>query len=314
MQTLPVRKRGPRRPTLYAAPALLLAGCFVYDEALLNETLSNGSQGGGGALGSASGGAKLEGGAAGRGAGAGESPAVGGGAVAGTGGNATGGTSFNSAGEQAGLGGADDAGGAGGQPELRPPSLIDDFDDGDAAILPFERRSGGWYNFNDETGEQNPFAIALAAGNTTPAAHIVGQGFKTWGAGIGTNLKDASGERELYDVTRYSGIAFRAKVEAGTQSSARLLVITTRSAPQYGFCGAGAGKGCGDHLYCTITPLKTTWTTHECRFQSLVQDGFGLPQPTLDPKSVLAIQIRFGTESATIDAWLDDIAFVPAAL
>ncbi len=202
------------------------------------------------------------------------------------------------------------AAGAGGADQVQPQPLLDDFDDGDAELPPFEGRSGAWYPFNDTTGVQNAFTVGNATSNPTPSVHVVGQGFTSWGAGIGVNLKEVSGQRELYDVTRYRGITFRAKIAAGTQSSLRVLVITKYSAPQYGLCGSAPGKACGDHLYCIISPLKTTWTKHECSFEALKQDGNGLPQVSLEAESVLGIQLRFGTENATIDSWIDDIAFM----
>ncbi len=110
-------------------------------------------------------------------------------------------------------------------------------------------------------------------------------------------------------MSAYKGIRFFAKVAAGKQTSGELLIMTSFSAASGGICNSMPGKGCGDHLYCPIASFKTTWAAQVCYFADLVQQGWGLPQGTLDPRTAYGLQIAMAG-GKDIDVWIDDVQFI----
>jgi hypothetical protein len=213
----------------------------------------------------------------------------------------------------AGAAGGVTTGGSGGE----AIELIDDFEDLDTFILLKNKRNGPWYPFNDATaGGVQTFAVSLLTGadvraGSTAALHMTASGYTDWGAGVGADFVNTAAKKVPYDVSAYKGIRFYAKIAGGTQPAMKMLVPTTYSDPMGGKCSDSvAGMHCNDHLYYPINPLKTTWDVYECDFAELVQQGFGLPQPSLDPTSVYSVQFTFATKLLAADVWIDDVAFV----
>ncbi|HWZ91469.1 MAG TPA: hypothetical protein VNW92_21555 [Polyangiaceae bacterium] len=212
-----------------------------------------------------------------------------------------------------GLGGAT-TGGSSGMPGVE---LIDDFEDQDLLVLLVNKRNGPWYAFHDATatGVQT-FGIGLLTGTnarpgSTAALHMTASGFTDYGAGFGADFVNMQAKKVPYDVSAYSGIRFYAKVASGTQASLKLLIPTTYSDPMGGKCDDSVAlKKCNDHLYYPVTALKTTWDVYECDFSGLIQQGFGLPQASLDPTSVYSVQFTLLTKLLPADIWIDDVAFV----
>ena len=324
--------------------ALPLLGCSTYDASLLiasnagpDAAVTAGGASAGGAGGENAGGASSgtgaqgglpsppgsdgDAGAAGQGAGASA------GAGAGTSGSdgASGASSAGSGGTLSG-GGSGGSGVAGavaaaGSTSTDTFELIDDFEDGDAVILPLHKRNGPWYVFHDSTtsGTESPFTIALlssARAASLYALHFTASGFTDWGAGVGANflVVDLAGKKVAYDVSAYRGIQFYAKIASGTQSTLKLFVPTTYSDPDGGKCsGTVDGTRCGDHLYCQIGSLKTDWALYTCQFSDLAQQGFGLAQSALDPTSVYSVQFTLSNKVPkviAVDIWIDDVAFI----
>ena len=215
---------------------------------------------------------------------------------------------------------AGSAGSAAGGSTTGSYELIDDFEDMDALILPAPPRNGPWYVFHDATtaGVESPFTVELLTGanvrtDSTAALHLTAHGFTDWGAGVGADFVNQAGSKVPYDASAYSGIHFYAKVATGTQTVMKLLIPTIYSDAGGGKCSDSvAGKHCSDHLFCSISGLKTTWAGYQCNFSALVQQGTfgGLPQPTLDPKSVYSVQFTWVTKTLPLDIWIDDVAFV----
>jgi hypothetical protein len=288
---------------------------------------ASGIAGTSGANGISGGGSLGEGGAAGVGesagnAGLGGTNAAGAGGVAGragnggtgttggtaTGGSATAGTTGNGGSSAAGSGGA-----------TSTSELIDDFEDRDLVLAPIKKRNGPWYDFNDgtATGVQT-FGIALLSGadartgsSSTAGLRMTASGYTGFGAGFGADFVNTQGKKVAYDVSAYKGVRFYAKIAAGTQSSMKVLFPTTYSDPMGGKCDdAVAMMACNDHLFELVSPVQTTWAVYEVDFADLSQQGFGLPQATLDPASVYSVQFTLSTAAFSADVWLDDISFV----
>lgn len=216
-----------------------------------------------------------------------------------------------------GSSGAGVAGAAAGGASAPTYELIDDFEDRDAFILPVHKRNGPWYVFDDNTsGSESPFTIALlsgpnARGGSLAALHFTASGFSDWGAGVGADLVNLAGKKVAYDVSAYSGLHFYAKISSGAQSTLKLLVPTTYSDPDGGKCNDSVtDKRCNDHFFYPITPLKTGWDEYRCDFADMIQQGFGLIQPELDPTSVYSVQFTLSTKLVPVDIWIDDLSFI----
>lgn len=257
---------------------------------------------------------------------------------AGTGGTVDGGDAGESAGGSAGTvgGGAPGNAGAGGSitagaggSVAGAPSgsfeLIDDFEDGDAVVLPSHGRNGPWYTVADATpgGKLSMFAVAAPTGagaavGSTLAVHFTATGFTDWGAGVGADLVNIAGKKVTYDVSAYTGVHFYAKVAAGASTTLKLLVPTTYSDPSSGICSDAVpatvpSKRCSDHLFSQKT-ITTTWASYDVLFKDLSQQGFGLLQAKLDPKSLYSLQFAMTAKLmgavAPVDLWLDDVSFI----
>jgi hypothetical protein len=328
-----------RRRLVYAGlfcATFIPAACSTYGEELLQSTQGAGETAGSeakggdaakggasalGGLGASTSGGNSAGGRAGASAGgeAGAAGAIegGGGSTStsgGSGGKSGAGGASQGGAATGGSGGGSAGGGTAGTPGVE---MIDDFEDGDLLMLPVHKRNGPWYPFHDATvgGTQtfvnSPLSAANARAGSTAALHMTASGFTDYGAGFGGDFVNMATKKVAYDVSAYKGIRFFAKIATGTQASLKLLIPTTYSDPIGLKCSDTVdGKHCNDHLFCPISGLKTTWDMYECDFADLVQQGFGLPQPTLDPTSVYSVQFTFVTKLLAADVWVDDVMFV----
>ncbi len=319
-----------------ALSVVSFAACSTYDDSMLVGSLNpNLPAGGGGASGGAAHAGTGAGGSSSL-AGTGASAEGGGLNDAGAGGSVDGGDAGESTGGYAGTSTGGTSGGAGGSvvtagaagltSSAGAPSgsleLIDDFEDGDGVVIPMHGRNGPWYTFSDATvgGKLSPSPFVVTALGTnahddsTAGVHLTATGFTDWGAGVGADLVNMAAKKVAYDVSAYKGIHFYAKIGAGASAALKLLVTTTYSDPSGGICSDAMpytvpSKRCSDHLYFPKT-IKTTWATYDVLFSDLIQQGFGLPQTTLDPKSVYSIQFTMPAKLAAVDLWLDDVSFI----
>jgi hypothetical protein len=185
-------------------------------------------------------------------------------------------------------------------------------------------RTGYWYMYADATvatpaPSERFSAMLLAPADVRPgsaaALHFGASGYNIWGAGVGADfVNHALGAKKLpYNVSKYTGIRFYAKVGVGAQMTMKMLIPTTYSDADGGKCsGIATTTACSDHLFAQIGSLKTTWGLYYVRFADLRQLGFGLPQTTLDPASVYSILFQFAmtaTSNLPADLWIDDLSF-----
>ncbi len=208
------------------------------------------------------------------------------------------------------------AAGSGGAPT---GEQIDDFEDQDDFILRLSMRNGPWYVFSDATaGTLTPLTIAPLTGadvrpssNSTAALHLTASGFTDWGAGVGADMVNlSSGKKAPYDVSAYRAIRFYAKIASGTTSTVKVLLPNIYSDADGGKCDdTVTTKRCGDHLFKSVSGLKTTWDVYEVEFSEFTQQPFGLPQPAFDPTGVYSVQFTL-TNKLPVDLWLDDVTFV----
>jgi hypothetical protein len=195
---------------------------------------------------------------------------------------------------------------------------IDDLEDGDDAILALGFRIGTWYVFNDATvgAQQMPIATLFT---TTPGGpsgkgycvRTYGQGFASWGAGVGLDLNDPGllpppmTDRAAYDSSAYKGIAFAAKGSGLLRFEVGTSAVETNIAG--GTCLVGTtNPSCGDNHGVNI-PLTSEWKQYSVPFNKLTQEGFGLRVP-FDPKKVVALYWSMPA-GQPFDYSIDDVGF-----
>ena len=129
--------------------------------------------------------------------------------------------------------------------------------------------------------------------------------------GVGADFVNTAGKKVAYDVSAYSGIRFYAKVATGSQTVIKVLFPTVYSDAEGGKCNdTVTTKRCSDHLFHTVTGLRPTWDQYQIDFDDLVQQGFGLPQASLDPSGVYSVQFTQATKLLPVDLWIDDVSLV----
>jgi hypothetical protein len=207
--------------------------------------------------------------------------------------------------------GAKPSGGTNGAGGSSPELMIDDFEDGDEAILPLQGRTGFWYVSNDGQGMQTPRADApLTASALLPAragsahgVHTYGGPFLGWGALLGVNFAASAGTPAPYDLSRYRGV--RLWLRSGS------MIPNAANKVRFGLLTPGTVVGgsctvCNDHFAADIA-LASSWTQVEVPFTSLKQNGFGRPMlAAVDTKNALGLELLFVKDSA-FDLWVDDV-------
>lgn len=193
--------------------------------------------------------------------------------------------------------------------------LLDDLEPEPGQMLPDDRipeldgRVGYWFTYNDGSpgGAQTPApgrfqpAPGGAAGTGYEAA-TSGDGFTTWGAGMGVKLNnDFSGDCP-YDVTSYDGITFQARGDVTVRFS-----ITTRATHPItdgGTCDPNAGQ-CSDHFGLAI-PLDVDWQVYTVTWAELTQQGWGI-DAEFDPGQIIEIQWQ-APALAPFDVHVDELS------
>lgn len=192
-------------------------------------------------------------------------------------------------------------------------TVIDDMEDGDAAIAAVEDRLGYWYTFHDATANatQTPDGTAFVMeplpaprDGSTKAAHTTGSGFMDY-VGIGFNFKLMGTDKVVYDASGYTGITFWAKKAQGSDGGIRVTLPDVNTDP----AGAVCTTGCFDHFGTDIA-LTEDWAEYTLPFADLAQGGFGDPAPAaIDATKVYGVQFQLVPATGDFDYWIDDIAF-----
>ena len=118
------------------------------------------------------------------------------------------------------------------------------------------------------------------------------------------------GKKAAYDVSAYRAVRFYAKVASGSASTVKVLFPNVYSDADGGKCSdLDSTKRCGDHLFKSVSGLKTTWDLYEVKFTELTQQAFGLPQTSFDPTGLYSVQFTLANK-LPIDLWVDDVTFV----
>jgi len=209
-----------------------------------------------------------------------------------------------------------------------PLLLVDDFDDGDAAVLGNGFHSSWWY-YDDATGGTQTPAVDDSGAGWLPelgglqpggyAMHVVGGGFTEWGSGeaLSPAYDEGAGQECLFDASAYDGITFWLKGEIdGSASSATdqdvgVLKVGFAEADVIpirlgGNCDEAAGK-CYDWHKVRIAPTEC-WVRYSFSFDQFAQDGWGTDAGEFNLESFVNFSFEIA-QGHTFDYWLDELAF-----
>ncbi len=184
--------------------------------------------------------------------------------------------------------------------------LIDDLEDRDARVLPFEGRIGIWGSSNDGTGKQvpamgkvfHPSLIPGGRGHSRYALHSSGGVFKDWGALISVELAG----KACYDAAIYAGISFWAKGPGRVSVAARTVDVIPESD------GGTCKVKCYDS-HASEVVLSSGWREYSLTWRDLRQAGFGTPT-AFDAHRMWSLDIGVNAADTPFDIWIDDLSFV----
>jgi hypothetical protein len=172
--------------------------------------------------------------------------------------------------------------------------VLDDLADGDAVFLS-AGIAGEWFTYSDGTSEIVPpdhTGLAVVDGE----AHVSGQGFAMWGAGLSAYFRTA-------DLSAFGSFKLRAR---GTG----MLVVevatpATSPAAEGGTC---VGQGCFGH-YSSVIQLGEVYQDFELAFGSLSQPSWAQPvELALDGVISINLVAKVTNGPASIDVWLDQLS------
>jgi hypothetical protein len=181
---------------------------------------------------------------------------------------------------------------------------IDDFEDGDGAVLPLEGRRGVWIEVRDvdAPGRSRPLLPALRpqeVDHNRFALHVVGGELRDWGANT-----QFSFEPPCYDASIYAGIAFSARGPGRVYLSVSEVRVVSVD------YGGTCTRDCYN-AHARKIDLTGTWQRYEVRWSELHQRGY--ETPPLDPRSLHTVAFVVRAEDTPYDLWIDDVAFLPPA-
>jgi hypothetical protein len=188
--------------------------------------------------------------------------------------------------------------------------LIDDLNDNDRFLAKTNGRVGAWETSNDGTpgGSMYPDPKTTFAPSDTGdpnwkyAVYVKGSGFTNNGSNVSLGLGAP------YDASKYTGISFWAKSDAGS-TYARVLFPDKDTDLDAGLCtmNGPTSNMCYDH-YGYRFSFTPGWNKYTIPFKSLTQDGWGRKGTGFDPSTLFEIIFQFPA-NATYAVWIDNLAF-----
>jgi hypothetical protein len=189
--------------------------------------------------------------------------------------------------------------------------LIDDLNDGNRFILNNSGRVGSWTDSHDSTptGAMYPDPVNLFTPTDTGdscrkyAVYVKGSGFSDWGASFWFGLGSP------YNASKYTGITFWARTDAGSSGVVRVSFPDKDTYPDGGICKTNVtgATQCYDHYGARVT-LTPDWKKQTLSFKDLSQDGWGLQGAAFDPSTLFQVLFQIPV-NATFGIWVDDVAF-----
>ncbi len=178
-------------------------------------------------------------------------------------------------------------------------ALIDDFEDTDNAISPYDYRNGLWNVFAD------PYGYISVSGTGSPPVSRSGS---SWAYRVGSSNTigwGASAYVEFngggcYNASGWNGINLW-----GLTTTADSLYVRVITADTVTGCMAAQGHACA---YFTAVPTATNaWVPLNITWDQLTQFDGDIVSPGFDPARIVAIEIR--QQNANADFWIDDLTF-----
>jgi hypothetical protein len=188
-------------------------------------------------------------------------------------------------------------------------ALLDDFNDGDSVAVFEQNREAYWFTMHDESvGSIDPLNqfVPMPGGLAgSLAAHVVAQGYTTWGAGFVANISHKEAIRCPYNASKFAGLRFAAH---GTGTMRVQLSMPATVDKEYGgTCDPAKGEVCYD-IHGTFVTLQSDYRVFELPWSDFQQRNFGTVVD-FDSKLISAVQFTFSPDELPIDLWLDDVAF-----
>ncbi len=172
--------------------------------------------------------------------------------------------------------------------------LLDELVDGDAVFLA-GGVSGEWFTYSDGTGTLTPpdhMGLPAIGGE----AHVVGEGFSDWGAGLSAYFRST-------DLSPFSRLVLRAR--GSGELVVEVATPATSPAAEGGTC---IGTGCFGHFSTSIS-LSPESQDFDLAFAELTQPTWAQPAE-LSLAGVISINLvaKVVAGSASIDLWMDRLA------
>jgi hypothetical protein len=193
--------------------------------------------------------------------------------------------------------------------------LIDDMEDGDGRIAPFDGRNGVWFAYNDGTpgGMQFPSPSSpsfpmfidvdpLSGGHYVAATY--GSGFTTWGVGIGLVFTSWSCP---YDASVFKAVRFYARSDRPMTLSVLFPTADTNPPSAGGACQELTGHSCFDSYQAQVR-LDQGYQKYYVDFASLTQQGWGQPV-VFDSKRLIGINFQIPNDAELFTVMIDDVTF-----
>ncbi len=179
--------------------------------------------------------------------------------------------------------------------------LIDDFEDGDDSLAPFEQRVGFWRWVREiDAPGTAPALLPVPRPEALPenrlALHVKGGRLLDWGAVIETTFRPA-----CYDASEYAGITFAARGPGR-------LYFGPRETSTIPIAEGGTCETDCHNPHVVKIELGSTFERYEVRWEALRQRG--MDKPALDPKRLNSLAFLIRPEDTPYDVWIDDVRFV----
>jgi hypothetical protein len=180
--------------------------------------------------------------------------------------------------------------------------LIDDFEDGDDAIVNLEQRSGFWRWAREiDAPGTAPALLPVPRPQRTRgnelALHVKGGRLLDWGATVEFTFRPA-----CYDASVYQGVAFLARGPGRIYVSPREVGVIPSAE------GGSCERDCHNPHVIKID-LDGQWRTYQVRWSELRQRGYD--KPALDASRLHSLAFLIRPEDTPYDVWLDDVRFLP---
>lgn len=180
--------------------------------------------------------------------------------------------------------------------------LIDDFEDGDDAVLPLDGRAGFWRWAREIDAPGTAPALIPLPRTDAPrgnrlALHVKGGLLVDWGATVEFNFRPG-----CYDASKYAGISFQARGPGRVYLAPREVGVIPIAE------GGTCDHDCHNPHVAKID-LENAWRVYQVRWADFRQRGAA--RPPLDTTRLHSIAFLIRPEDTPYDVWLDEVRFIP---